>query len=434
LFKKVASLVHPRRIIRHFQTDTLFANSVYLMFSTVVQAIFGFVFWFLNARLFSPSDIGLASALISASTFIAYLSMLGFNSTFVRFLPTSKQRNDQLNTGLILVLITGILVATGYVAIIPVLAPKLEFATVHPIYSFGFIALSALAAVNLLTDSVFIAYRSSVYNLIVYTIQSVTKLALPLLFLGLGAYGVFMASGVAAAFACVLSLFFMIRNFSYRPEPRVSREVVRGVIRFSSASYVANLLNILPTLVLPLIIVDRLGAAKAGYYYLAFMLANLVYTVAYSVSQSLFAEGSYGEVAFHRLLLRATGFLMAIMVPVGIGLAVAGPFAVGIFGKSYGTGAAGTIVVLALAAPAVAAYVLSCVVLRITHQSMALVATNIVYVISVCGLAWLWSSSGLTGIALAWLAGNVLAAVAGFGLVGQRVLRERRSRTSLSNA
>ena len=402
--------------MRQFRTDTLFANSVYLMLSTVVQAFFGFVFWFLNARLFTPADIGLASALISASTFIAYLSLLGFNSTFVRFLPTSNQRNDKLNTGLILVLGTGIVVAAGYIFLIPQIAPDMSFAA-HGLYAAGFVVLSALAAANLLTDSVFIAYRSSSYNLLIYTIQSVAKLAFPLLFLGLGAYGVFMASGAAAAVAFGLSLYFMIRRFGYKPAAKVSGSVIRKVLSFSSASYAANLLNIIPTLVLPLIIVDRLGAEQAGFYYLAFMLANLVYTVAYSVSQSLFAEGSYGEEGFRHLLTRATVFLMAIMIPVGVGLALVGPFAVGIFGKAYGAGAAGVIVVLALAAPAVAAYVLCCVVLRITHQIVALVAINVVYVLSICGLAWLWADRGLTWIAGAWLVGNVLTALTGMGAI-----------------
>jgi O-antigen/teichoic acid export membrane protein len=125
---------------------------------------------------------------------------------------------------------------------------------------------------------------------------------------------------------------------------------------------------------------------------------------------------------------------MAIMVPVGIGLAIAGPFAVSIFGKSYETGAAGTIVVLALAAPAVAAYVLSGVVLRIRHQIVALVSANIVYAVTICGLAWLWAGFGLTGIAAAWLVGHVLTAIIGFGMVGLKVIKDRKPNAGLPAA
>src|SRR4051812_40998900 len=148
----MAFSIHPRQLVHQFKTDTLFANSVYLMLSTVVQAFFGFAFWFLNARLFSPADIGLASALISGSTFIAYLSLLGFNSTFIRFLPTSTQRNDKLNTGLILVLGTGLVVAAGYIALVPMIAPALSPIAAHGWHAVGFMVLSAIGAANLLTD------------------------------------------------------------------------------------------------------------------------------------------------------------------------------------------------------------------------------------------------------------------------------------------
>lgn len=387
------------------------------MLSTVVQAFFGFAFWFLNARLFSPADIGLASALISASTFIAYLSLLGFNSTFVRFLPTSKQRNDKINTGLILVLCTGVIVSLVYLALLPVLAPSLTFVTTHVWYVLGFVLLSAAAAGNLLTDSIFIAYRSAQYNLRIYAIQSVAKLLLPLAFIGLGAYGVFAASGTAMALALGLSVSYLIRRFHYRPAVVVSREVIKSTWSFSSASYAANLLNIVPTLVLPLIVVNQLGPESAGYFYLAFMLVNLLYAVAYAVAQSLFAEGSYGQEGFRHLLTRATALLMAVMVPAALVMAVAGPWVLQLFGKSYGDGAAATIVVLALSAPAVAAYVLACVVLRITKQTVALVLMNVFYAFIICALAWMWSGKGLAWVAGAWLVGNVATAFVGAGAV-----------------
>jgi O-antigen/teichoic acid export membrane protein len=413
------------QLVRHFQADMLFQNSVYLMLSTLVQAGFGFVFWLLNARLFAPEQIGLASALISASTFIAYFSLLGFNSTFIRFLPTSKERNANINTGLVLVLGTSALMAGAYVLLVPGLAPKLNFVNHNLLLAVAFVVLSAFAATNLLTDSVFIAYRSSRYNLLVYTVQSFVKLVLPVALVAAGAFGIFAATGIAAGVALALSLYFMAKRFDYQPEAEVNSGVVKKVWQFSSGSYVANMLNILPTLVLPLIIVDKLGPAQAGYFYLAFMLANLLYAVSYSVSQALFAEGSYGEVAFKRLLARGAGLLAAIMVPVGVVMAVAGPYVLSIFGKSYSADASQVLVVLALAAPAVAAYVLGCVLLRITKQIVALVMVNLVYAVSVCGLALAWSGRGLTWVAGAWLAGNMITAFLSFALVRYRGAESR---------
>lgn len=394
----------------------MFQNSVYLMLSTLVQAVFGFGFWILNARLFSPEQIGLASTLISASTFIAYLAGLGFNSTFMRFLPTSKRRNDKLNTGLTLVLATALVMGAVYMWVVPVLTPDLAFMTRQAALAVAFVLLTAATAANLLTDSVFVAYRVSRYNFVVYAIQSVVKLVLPLALVGLGAYGVFAASGLAAAFALGLSIYFMVRLFGYRPRVQVDRAVVQQVWRFSSGSYLANLFNILPTLVMPMVVVNSLGAERAGYFYLAFMLANLVYAVVYAISQSLFAEGAHGEVAFHHLLQRAVGLLAAIIVPAAVGLAVLGPLVLHVFGKAYTGEAAEVLVMLAVAAPAVAAYVLGGVLLRMSKQNLGLVWTNALYALVTCGLAVLWAPRGLVWVAGAWLVGNVVTAIAEFAV------------------
>jgi cyanate permease len=91
-----------------------------------------------------------------------------------------------------------------------------------------------------------------------------------------------------------------------------------------------------------------------------------------------------------------------------------------IFGKSYSAEASGVLVVLALAAPAVAAYVLGSVLLRITKQTAAMVLVNLVYAATICGLAFMWSARGLAWVAGAWLVGNVTTGVLSFVLVRYR--------------
>jgi O-antigen/teichoic acid export membrane protein len=396
---------------RHFREDALFQNSVYLMLSSGVQAVLGFAFWTLSAHLFSPDKIGQSSALISAMTMIAYFSLLGFNSTFIRYLPTSKERNAKINTGLILVLATGFVLALGYVLLLPRITPQLAFVHDSWAKSAGFVIMAGFAAINLLTDSVFIAYRASKYNLYVYTLMSLSKLALPAALLGLAGYAVFAAQGIAGILALVLSLYYLARHFAYRPQLGINRQIVRLVFRFSFGNYIANLLNILPPVVLPIIILRTLGAAPAGYFYLAFMVANLLYTVAYAVSQSLFAEGSYGEAQLHGLVKRSSLVLGAIMIPGSLALAALGPLLLKIFGGSYSAEAGQLIIVLALAGPAVALYITTTVLLRIHKQLAGLIVVNVVYALSITGLAALWAERGLVWIAWAWLIGHAVTGI-----------------------
>jgi O-antigen/teichoic acid export membrane protein len=226
-----------------------------------------------------------------------------------------------------------------------------------------------------------------------------------------GAFGIFASSGLAATIALLLSLYYLRKKFNYSLKFTVYKNVLGTLWKFSASNYISNILNIIPIIVIPMIIIESLGEAQAGYYYLAFMLANLLYAVAYSVSQALFAEGSYGEDALSILFKRATLILSAIMIPAGLALALVGPILLQIFGKTYGQEGRWVIIILALSAPAVAAYILSGIYLRITDRIYALIAVNAIYACTITGLCFLWASRGLIWIAIAWLIGHIVTAL-----------------------
>jgi O-antigen/teichoic acid export membrane protein len=395
------------------------------MLSTAIIAVLGFVFWFIAARMFSPADIGIATTLISAMNLISYIGLLGFNSTFIRMLPTSKNRSSEMNTGLILGTGAAIAAATTYILLVPVIAPALNLVHDNLLYALGFIVMTAMASVNLLTDSIFIAFRAAKYNLFIDGIvMSLVKLALPFVFVGLGAYGLFAASGAAAVSALVLSLFFLIKNFEYRPRLSLDKSTLNGVVKYSLANYIANLLNIAPTLILPLVIINHLGPANAGYYYLGFMVANLLYTVVYAVSQSLFAEGSYADRGLRELMKRGSVVIAAIMIPGAAAIYFGATLLLSVYGGSYAVEAAPLLQIFALAGPLVAVYTIANVLLRITKQTWAIIIVNIVYMISIGGFAELWAGNGLVWIGYAWLIGHILASATALGFLGWKLRRD----------
>lgn len=404
--------------LQQLHSDTLVRNSFYLMLSTGIMAVLGFVFWLISARIFSPEDIGIATTLISAMNLISYIGLLGFNSTLIRTLPTSKNRSTEMNTGLLLSTSAAIFIAGIYILLVPVIAPTLSLVHENPWYALGFILMTAFASVNLLTESIFIAFRAAKYNLFIDGIvMSSIKLALPFGFVGLGAYGLFASSGAAAAVALVLSVFYLIKRFGYRPKLSIDTSTLKGVIKYSFANYLANLLNIAPTLILPLIIINNLGAAAAGYYYLAFMVANLLYTVVYAVSQSLFAEGSYADRALRELMKRSSLVIAGIMIPGAAVIYFGASMLLMVYGSNYAAEAAPLLQVFAIAGPLVAIYTIANVLLRITKQTWAIIIVNIVYMVSIGGLAQLWAGHGLIWIGYAWLVGHILSSITALGFV-----------------
>jgi O-antigen/teichoic acid export membrane protein len=99
------------------------------------------------------------------------------------------------------------------------------------------------------------------------------------------------------------------------------------------------------------------------------------------------------------------------MVPAAIILAIFGPYVLAIFGKSYSAGGAGVIAILALGSPAVAAFNIGSTLLRIRHQVYALVTINVVYAAGIILLTLYWIRGGLIWVAIAWIVGNIVAAL-----------------------
>ncbi len=376
------------------------------------MAGFGFIFWLIAAHSYTAEQVGVASILISAMNFITYVSLLGFNTTFIHFLPKSKKRSEEIDTGLIFVALAGILVATAYVLIVPVLSPKLHLLWDHWYIAVGFVLLVTGAASNLVTDSIFIAYRGSRYNFIINgIIASLTQIALPAALVGLGAFGIFASAGTAMTVAFFVSIFVLIKKFSYQPKIRIHRETIREVLSYSLLSYLSNLLNILPILLLPIIIINKRGEASAGYYYLAFMMANLLYSIAYALSQSVLAEGSYANAKAH-IAKKTASMLALVMLPASLGLALVGPLILRIFGGNYSTESQSLLYVLAASGPFVAAYVFGVSLLRLRKLHLEIIYTNLIYAASIIVLANLWAYRGLAWIGVAWLCGNILATLA----------------------
>lgn len=403
--------------LRRFSSDPILRSSVYLTLTTAVVAAVGFVFWLLNSRLFSAGQIGLATTLISGATLISYISQFGFNMAFIRFLPTSRERDAEINTGLLIVFVVALAAATLYLALVPAVAPRLTFVRGSFGYAAGFVVLSAFWAVNLVTDSIFIAFRKTQYNLLVDGfIQGAAKLALPALLVGLGAYGVFMASGLAAAAAVVASVLFLMTTVHYRPKLSLSLHVLRRTWDYSAANYVANLLNLSPVLVVPLIVLDVRGPGQAAFYFIAFQVASLLFAVAYAVSLSFFAESSHEGADVASLLRHSAKILAYFCVPGSLFVAVTGHWLLLLFGHAYSAGGTSTLAILALSTPSVALCSVATTVLRVANRLLALVVSNAVYAIAILGFALIGARHGLQWVAVAYLVGNTTAGLLAAGL------------------
>lgn len=70
--------------LNHHLRDPLFKNSLFIMLTSVSSAGFGFIFWMLAAKLYSPQDVGIATVLISSMALLILLSRFGLDFSIDR--------------------------------------------------------------------------------------------------------------------------------------------------------------------------------------------------------------------------------------------------------------------------------------------------------------------------------------------------------------
>ncbi len=387
------------------------------MASTGTMAALGFVFWLVVARLYTPEQVGAATVLISATSLIACFSLVGLNSTLVRFLSSSKNKDAQISQAVLIVFVVGAAASAGYITGLPLYASKVHFIRDNLLYACSFVIMGAFAGVNLLLDSVFIAARKPQYNAVIDgLIQGLTKLALPMIFFGLGAYGIYASTGVSYVVAVAASIFCMRRALGFRfnfntKKFRGQRTAPSSQVRYSMSNYVSSVLNLAPVMVLPLIVLQTLGAAQAGYYFVVFQVANLLNSISYAVGEAVFAEGSFDESRFGQLLRRSGWIICLLQAPaVAIVVATSG-WSLKLFGSEYSREGHRLLAVFAIGALAVGLNTWASFLLKLTRQMTPLIGSNVVYAIVTIGLALLWAPRGLVWFGWAWFLGNAASGI-----------------------
>ncbi len=400
-------------LLKRFQSDSLFKNSVYLMMATASLAFFGFLFWFICARLFTTEEVGLATTLIAATTLISIIAQIGFNAALVRFLPTEEHPKTTVNTAFILVTLAALVAASVFLIILPVVSPKLLFIREHAVVASLFIATCIAMALNTLKDSVFLARRRSHFIFLVNSAFSAARLAFPFAFFAFGAVGIFAATGLSHALGFAIGALALVWSFGYKPSLRFDPDVVRRVWRYSSGNYLASSLNLIPASVLPLIIMENIGAPEAAYFYIAMMIGNLLYVIPFATTRSLFAEGSNEEARFTEHFRSAVKIIIALMLPAIAALLILGGFVLSLFGPEYAAEGATLLRLIALAGLSVSAMSIANAYFQVKKDTGAIVAINFVYAAAVVGLSYALLPFGLSGVGFAWIIGTGAAALTG---------------------
>jgi O-antigen/teichoic acid export membrane protein len=403
---------------RGYVAESMVRNSAFLVLNLGFTAVCSYAALSLITHLYSVAAVGLSAAAMSASSLVVTFTQSGINYSLPRLLPTSKNRAALINT-----MHTGVLLATVVGSIIFLVTPVADkmFAMGGLLFVAIFIASTCLQACSSLLGVVLVADRASGKMASANLIPNVVKLAAPPVFTSLGSLGAFISRIIYNAFYFGILVRMLMRR-GHRFKFQLSNASAHELGRFSVGMYVATIIGGLPQLLLPIVVLSRMGAQQAAYWSIAMTIGMLLYQLPAAVTQALLPEISHRPAERKRLLLRSTFLVTGIMVPALIIAYAGAPLLLGIFGHSYTTQIISSLHWLIYAGFVTMMNYATGAILFLAKKSAEITFVNVVDAIIVVGMTAVWATSS-RDVAIAYFVGDVGNTVL-FGLFALLALRE----------
>lgn len=397
---------------QHLQ-DPLFKNSFFIMLTSISSSGFGLIFWMLAAKLYTTESVGIATALISSITLLVLLSRFGLDQSLIRFFP-ERDKSSVFSTSVAITTFFAVLFGIIFITGIEIWLPQFDI-----VWEYAFLYLILLAANSIasLIGVSFVALRKAEY----YFFQNLLFCSrvfflFPLVFLG--ALGILSSIGVSFILFFIFSSFFLFKfgiNLSH-----VDREFLKDSLHFSAGNYIAGLLMTAPNQILPIMVLNFLGAEETARYYIAYAIASILFMIPGAFSISLFVEGSYGE-ALKKNTLKSLFAIVFLLIPAVILLYLFGGILLGIIGKSYVEGF-DLLRILALSSFFGAICQLYFSIKKVQKDVKGLIFLSSLIFVLLIGLSYIFILEfGIVGVGYAWIVGYGLSSL----IVGVMVWRER---------
>ncbi|MFB6838252.1 lipopolysaccharide biosynthesis protein [Streptomyces sp. NPDC056361] len=393
--------------------DPLLRNGHLLAVSSLVSAGLGSVFWILAAHWYDDEVVGVNYSALSMALLLAGVGQLNLADFLVRFVPSAGHHTRRLIlTCYALSAAVSTLAALGFLLLVPVIAPDLDF-LLTPVTAGCFVAATAGYAVFVMQDGALTAVRRPGWVVAENMVFACVKIGL----LGVGAV-LALRSGILLSWAGALAVSLVVTNYVLlrRAVPRHVRtseasERPERALRYAAADYFGSLFRMAAYALVPLIVLNNLGAEQSAYFSLAFSVGYVLFLVARNLGSSLVVEAvrSPGRLVEHaQTVLRHAVLLLGSAVVLVVALA---PQILSLFGAEYAEHATTLLRLFALAALPNVVVGIAIDAARARRRLRWAVGLQIAECALVLGLTkLLLPVVGITGAGIAWVVTTSLLA------------------------
>lgn len=412
-------IAHPAwlRLMAHLQSPLL-RNGYALVFSSVATSALGVFYWLLAANYYSAEIVGINAALINAMLFLSQTAQLNLGNGINRFLPTAgKQTKRFVGAVYALILAASPFVCLIYFAGLKSWAPLLDSVFADRMVALGFVIATMAWSIFAMQDNVLIGMRQATWVPIENLLFAVAKIILLIsVATMMTKMGIFF-SWVAPMMTLLLPVnWFIFRHLAPKHIESTRQQseplTVGGVAHYVGGDYFGSLVWTATVGLMPLIVLERVGATASGYFAIAWTISNSLYLVSRNMGMSLISEASLDR---QKLTLYSQHTLLQtlkLIVPVTLFVVIAAPLLLRLFGKEYSGEATRALQFLALSAIPASVTTIYVSVARVQRWLLKAFVVQA----SLCGSVLLLSillleRIGITGVGLAWLIGQTFVAI-----------------------
>lgn len=373
-------------------------SSLALTASAAVTAAIGLLYWILVGRLYPPSEVGAAAAVIAAATMLAGFGNLGLGAYFERFLPLAgSDRRRHVAQGLAIAAVCGGILGIAFLFVGPT-DEMFANTTQRVIFPMFVVILSTFALLDHVTIAMYRAHWGAGKN-IAHAVAKLGCAVIAAFYIGrTGIAGTWIATAFLAAAVVGLLAF---RTMGREAAPADDLPPLQERIGFTVGNYGIFVVGAVTPLMLPMLVIARVGADHNAYFSIAWSLLTAVLVLLTMLTGPYVSAASDPAADLRALTVRFGAILGLVSVSACLGLLVAGPVLLRLAGRDYVTYGGPVLATAAFALPLAAvgyAYTAVCRVRRRVAPALAVQLVTATLMLSLT--AWLLPHHGL--VAAAW--------------------------------
>jgi len=182
-------------------------------------------------------------------------------------------------------------------------------------------------------------------------------------------------------------------------------------VHYSFLNYLGDLFWVIPSLILPIMVINRISAESNAYFYMAWTMSGVLTMIPLAITTSLLAEGALNEAKLNIHIRRSIKMMILLLVPAVVLVIILADKLLLFFGGLYAQNAATLLRWLAIASVPLSINMLYFNVKRVQRKMGSVIGLAAFMSVIVVVTSYFLLSLGVVGVGIAWMAGQSLTAL-----------------------